>query len=88
MELFYDLCCQDLPPAFEDNLQGLTSLLEKYLKFENPFLNTDDDAEVGVLENVKAEIFETKIAYRWTENVVSVVNEYPAHPPTRNQEPA
>lgn len=58
MELFYDLCCQDLPPAFEDNLQGLTSLLEKYLKYENTLLNTDDDSEVGLLENVKAEVFE------------------------------
>lgn len=58
MELFYDLTCQDLPPTFEDNLEGLASLLKKYLTYQNPLLTTDDESEVGPLENVKAEVFE------------------------------
>lgn len=63
MKLFYDLSCQDLPPAFEDNLEGLTVLLEKYLKYDNPLLHTDDESEVGPLERVKAEIFEVLSLY-------------------------
>lgn len=63
VKLFYDLSCQDLPPIFEDNLAQITSLLHKYLTYENPLLATDDDAESGPLEFVKAEICEVMTLY-------------------------
>jgi len=63
IKLFYDLSCQDLPPVFEDHLQAVAALLHKYLVYDNPFLHTDDDSESGVLEYVKAGIFEALILY-------------------------
>lgn len=63
MKLFYDLSSQDLPPIFEDNLQGISSLLHKYLTYDNALLHTDDDTESGVLEYVKAGIFEALTLY-------------------------
>ena len=61
--LFYDLSCQDLPPDFEDNLQGLSDLLNKYINYDNALLHTGDEAEVGPLETVKAEVFEVLTLY-------------------------
>ena len=58
MKLLYDLSVQDLPPLFEDNLSSLTSLLHKYLTYDNPLLHTDDENEAGPLEFVKSGIFE------------------------------
>lgn len=43
---------------FEDNFQSLSSLLQKYLQYDNNILHTDDENEAGPLENVKAGIFE------------------------------
>lgn len=63
MKLFYDLSCQDLPPVFEENLQAISGLLHKYLVYDSPALHTDDDSESGVLEYVKAGIFEALILY-------------------------
>jgi exportin-2 (importin alpha re-exporter) len=63
VKLFYDLSSQDLPPIFEDNLADVTSLLHKYLTYENPLLTTDDDAESGPLEFVKAGICEAMTLY-------------------------
>ncbi|KAI9878034.1 MAG: importin-alpha export receptor [Pleopsidium flavum] len=63
IKLFYDLSSQDLPPIFEDNLPAITSLLHKYLKYDNSLLHTDDDAEAGPLEYVKAGIFEVLVLY-------------------------
>ena len=63
LQLFYDLSCQDLPPKFEDNLGHLTSLLLKYLRYDNKLLHTDDESESGPLENVKAAIFEGLTLY-------------------------
>ncbi|KAK4986391.1 importin-alpha export receptor [Elasticomyces elasticus] len=63
VKLFYDLSCQDLPPVFEDNLQGLSALLHKYLTYDNPLLHTDDETESGPLEFVKAGIFEALVLY-------------------------
>ena len=61
--LFYDLSCQDLSPIFEDNLQGISGLLLKYLTYDNPLLHTADDSEAGLLENTKANIFEALTLY-------------------------
>lgn len=63
MKLFYDLSCQDLPPVFEENLQAISGLLHKYLVYDNSALHTNDDSESGVLEYVKAGIFEALILY-------------------------
>lgn len=62
MKLLYDLSVQDLPPIFEDNMQSLTSLLHKYLVYDNPLLHTDSD-EAGPLEFVKSGIFEVLVLY-------------------------
>ncbi|RDL35142.1 putative importin-alpha export receptor [Venustampulla echinocandica] len=63
VKIFYDLSCQDLPPIFEENLADVTSLLHKYLTYDNPLLATDDDAESGPLEFVKAGICEAMTLY-------------------------
>ncbi|CCU77389.1 chromosome segregation protein Cse1 [Blumeria hordei DH14] len=63
VKLFYDLSCQDLPPIFEDNLADITSLLHKYLTYENSLLNKDDDLEAGPLEYVKAGTCEVMTLY-------------------------
>ncbi|KAF2743012.1 Cse1-domain-containing protein [Sporormia fimetaria CBS 119925] len=58
VKLFFDLSCQDLPPVFEDNLGAICSLMHKYLLYDNTALHTDDDAESGPLEYVRAGIFQ------------------------------
>ncbi|KAG9243793.1 CAS/CSE protein [Calycina marina] len=63
VKLFFDLSCQDLPPIFEDNLADVTSLLHKYLNYENSLLATDEDSESGPLEFVKAGICEAITLY-------------------------
>ncbi|TVY93759.1 Importin alpha re-exporter [Lachnellula willkommii] len=63
VKLFYDLSSQDLPPIFEENLSSVTSLLHKYLTYENPLLATDDESESGPLEFVKAGICEAMTLY-------------------------
>ena len=63
MKLFYDLSCQDLPPIFEDNLASITSLLHKYLIYDNSSLHSDDEDEAGPLEYVKSGIFEVLSLY-------------------------
>jgi len=63
MKLFYDLSCQDLPPVFEDNLDAIGRLLQKYLSYDNPALHTEDDSESGLLEYVRAGIFEALTLY-------------------------
>ncbi|KAH7115089.1 CAS/CSE protein [Dendryphion nanum] len=63
VKLFNDLSCQDLPPVFEDNLGAISALLHKYLVYDNAALHTDDESESGVLEYVKAGIFEALMLY-------------------------
>ncbi|KIX10382.1 uncharacterized protein Z518_01464 [Rhinocladiella mackenziei CBS 650.93] len=63
LQLFYDLSCQDLSPVFEDNLQGISGLLLKYLMYTNTLLHTDDESDAGPLENTKANIFEALTLY-------------------------
>ncbi|RWA09960.1 hypothetical protein EKO27_g5134 [Xylaria grammica] len=50
IKVFYDLSCQDMPPQFESNLGDISTLLHKYLEYENPILATDDDSEEGIIE--------------------------------------
>ena len=63
IKLFYDLSCHDLPPVFEDNLPAIASILHKYLTYDNQLLHTDDDDEAGLLEYVRAGIFEALTLY-------------------------
>lgn len=63
MQLFFDLSCQDLPPMFEENLSKIATLFDKYLKYDNPILVTDDDAENGPMENVKTGICEVMVLW-------------------------
>jgi exportin-2 (importin alpha re-exporter) len=63
VKLFYDLSCQDLPPTFEEHLQPITVILQKYLTYENPLLNTDDESEAGPVEYVKTGICEALVLY-------------------------
>ena len=63
VKLFYDLSCQDLPPVFEDNIAAISGVLHKYLIYDNPALHTSDDSESGVLEYVRAGIFEALMLY-------------------------
>ena len=58
MKLLYDLSVQDLPPVFEDNMSVLVPLLHKYLRYDNPLLQTDRGDDAGPLELVKSGIFE------------------------------
>ncbi|KAJ5936811.1 hypothetical protein N7466_003261 [Penicillium verhagenii] len=59
VKLFYDLSCHDLPPMFEENISAIASILHKYLTYDNPLLHTDDETEAGLLEYVRAGIFES-----------------------------
>lgn len=63
IKLFYDLSVQDLPPIFEDNISGISTLLHKYLTYDNTLLYTDDENEMGPLELVKSGIFEILSLY-------------------------
>ncbi|KAI0875042.1 CAS/CSE protein [Hypoxylon argillaceum] len=63
IKVFYDLSSQDMPPQFESNLEHISTLLHKYLIYENSILATDDDSEAGIIENVKADICEALELY-------------------------
>ncbi|KAH8695090.1 putative chromosome segregation protein Cse1 [Talaromyces proteolyticus] len=63
IKLMYDLNCQDLAPMVEDNVQSIASLLLKYLLYDNQLLHTDDETESGLLEFVRAGIFEVSTLF-------------------------
>jgi len=56
MKLLYDLSVQELPPTFEEHLQSLSALLNRYLQYDNKLLRTEEES--GPLEYVKAGIYE------------------------------
>lgn len=74
VKLFYDLSVQDLPPVFEDNFPAVTTLLHKYLVYENKMLGTNDDSEAGILEHVKAGIFE--VLEMWVQKYEDAFGEH------------
>ncbi|PGH17247.1 hypothetical protein AJ80_04889 [Polytolypa hystricis UAMH7299] len=74
VKLFYDLSCHDLPPMFEKNLNGISTILLKYLVYDNPLLHTDDEAESGLQEFVKAGIFQALTLY--VQKYIDVFNEH------------
>ena len=63
MKLVFDLSTHDMPPQFEENLGAVSSLLHKYLTYENAALNTDNDDEPGPLEAVRADVFRVLVLY-------------------------
>ncbi|TDZ19510.1 Importin alpha re-exporter [Colletotrichum sidae] len=63
IKIFYDLSSHDMPPIFEEHLASISELLHKYLTYANPLLETDDDTEVSVVDNVKADICEALELY-------------------------
>lgn len=78
MKIFFDLACQDLPPVFEENLEGLSKLFGKYITFDSPLLHTDDESESGVLEYVKASVFEvlTLLIQKYDDAIGPYVQEH------------
>jgi exportin-2 (importin alpha re-exporter) len=63
VKLFYDLSSHDLPPMFEDNISGIATIFLKYLTYDNQLLHTDEETEAGLLEYVRAGIFEALTLY-------------------------
>jgi exportin-2 (importin alpha re-exporter) len=63
IKVFYDLSCQEMPPQFEGNLEAISTILHKFLDYENPLLATDDETEAGIVETVKADICEALELY-------------------------
>lgn len=59
VKLYYDLNCQDIPAFFEDNMSVGMSIMHKYLNYQNPLLEDEnEDDEASVLSKVKASIAE------------------------------
>ncbi|KAJ5563991.1 CAS/CSE C-terminal [Penicillium frequentans] len=48
---------------FEENISAIAGILHKYLTYDNQLLHTDDDTEAGLLEYVRAGIFEVLTLY-------------------------
>nr|POF17646.1 importin alpha re-exporter [Quercus suber] len=63
LKLVYDLSTHDLPPQFEENFSAISSLLHKYLTYENPTLSTNDEDDAGPLEEVRAGVFSVLVLY-------------------------
>lgn len=57
IKLLGDLSCQDLIEVLVENLDALVGLLDKYLTYDNPLVRTDDDAEAGPIEYIRAAVF-------------------------------
>ncbi|KAK7535633.1 CAS/CSE protein [Phyllosticta citricarpa] len=74
LKLMHDLSCQDLPPLFESHLDHLVAFLHKYLTYDNQLLHTDDESESGVLEFIRAGIFE--ILVLWTTKYEDELGQY------------
>ena len=55
IKVLHDLTCQEIPDALVGQLDGIVALLDKYLKYDNSTLSSNDDA--GIIEYVKAAIF-------------------------------
>ncbi|KAI9728780.1 MAG: importin-alpha export receptor [Chrysothrix sp. TS-e1954] len=57
MKILHDLSSQELVQTLVDSLPGILTLLDKYVKYENKLLHSDDEAEPGPLEYLRATIF-------------------------------
>ncbi|KAK0874171.1 importin-alpha export receptor [Friedmanniomyces endolithicus] len=63
LKLVYDLSTHDMPPQFEENLPAIAALLQKYLTYDNPLLQSTDDDEAGPMEVVRAGVFKVLVRY-------------------------
>ncbi|KKA27869.1 hypothetical protein TD95_003231 [Thielaviopsis punctulata] len=63
IKILYDMSSHDLPPIFEENMGDICGLLEKYLNYTNPLLDTDDDDEATIVDTVKSDICEVLELY-------------------------
>ena len=57
-KIFYFLNYQDLPEFFEDNMQVWITHFLALLEADNKCLQTDDEEEPGLLEDLKSQICE------------------------------
>ncbi|KAF9316527.1 importin-alpha export receptor [Podila horticola] len=57
-EIFHDLTCHDIPDFFVTHLQEFLGLLHKYMVYDNPLLQGDDEDTPGPILQVKASICE------------------------------
>merc|ERR1711962_701181 len=55
-KIFYFLNYQDLPEFFEDNMQGWMTHFLALIEADNKCLQTDDEEEPGLLEDLKSQI--------------------------------
>lgn len=62
MKIFYDLCCQDIPPVIEANLSAMATIMKKYLEYNTPLFGDEED-EATVVEAVKSDICEALQLY-------------------------
>lgn len=74
VKLIHDLSCQDIPEPLEEHLEGICSMLQKYLHYDNALLHTDEDDEIGLLEDTKGEILE--LLTLWVKKYEDDVNKY------------
>lgn len=63
LKLVYDLSTHDMPPQFEENISAISTLLHKYLTYENAQLNTDSHDEAGPLEVMRSDVFRVLVLY-------------------------
>lgn len=62
-KVFYSLNCQDLPEFFEDNMEIWMSKFHIILTTEVPQLQTTDDEESGVVEQLKSQVCDNIVLY-------------------------
>ncbi|XP_014296860.1 exportin-2 [Microplitis demolitor] len=62
-KVFYSLNFQDLPEFFEDNMDTWMSNFHRLLTVNVPALQTDDDDEPGVIEQLKSQVCDNIVLY-------------------------
>lgn len=67
-KVFYSLNCQDLPEFFEDNMTTWMTKFHVLLTTEVAALNTSDDEESGVIEQLKSQVCDNIVLYAQNYN--------------------
>ncbi|XP_052777226.1 exportin-2-like [Mya arenaria] len=62
-KIFYSLNFQDIPEHFEDNMQIWMTNFLQLLSIDNKLLQTDDEEEAGLLEQVKSQVCDNVALY-------------------------
>ncbi|BFY99292.1 hypothetical protein BsWGS_02332 [Bradybaena similaris] len=62
-KIFYSLNFQDLPEHFEDNMKAWMKLFMDLLSADNKLLQTNDEEEVGLLEQIKSQVCDNVTLY-------------------------